>query len=341
MKSYNYILYFFVLIILSCSRSSDNKIAGFPEEKNLVSEQKLIEGVEMRYPFRIRLDDSFMYIMDLHATTNYCHQFKYPSMEYVTSFGKRGESPDELLDSENIRIDKYSNCYILDANKNQIVCFNQNNQRVIKLNEHLIRSLDFAFYNDTAFVVPDYSGTCRYHLIDNHGNIMRSGGKIPLKERNENIPELAYAQAWRPFLDYNQNNDVLAIATQLGEVIELYSLKKDSLIRVIKGEQGDPIFKYAEGYAIPNGIMGYSDIFVGEKYIYALFLGHTFDDLKQEIVKVEGGNQIQVFDLSGNPVRCYKLERYISGFCIDEKRGIMLGLDVNSDLPLIEYRISL
>ncbi len=297
MRSYNYILYFFCLFILSCSRSSDIKISVFPQEEKLVSEHKIFEGVEMRYPFRVRLVDSVVYIMDLHAIENYCHQFRYPSMEYVASFGKRGGAPDELLDSENICIDKLSNCWMLDANKNQIVCFNQDFNRVIKLNKRLIRSLDFDFYNDSAFVVTDYSGTCRYHLVNNQGDIVASGGEIPLDQRDKNIPDAAYAQAWRSFLDYNPNNDVLAIVTQLGEVIELYSLKEGKLIKVIKGKQGEPVFQYADGQAIPNGIMGYSDIFVGEKLVYALFWGHSLEDIKREIVTVEGGYQNHVKDL--------------------------------------------
>ncbi len=341
MKSYNFILYFFFLFILSCSRSSDTEVSVFPQEEKLVSESRLIEGVEMRYPFRVRLDDSLLYVMDLHAIENYCHQFRYPSMEYVTSFGKRGKAPGELLDSENIRIDKFSNCYILDANNNQIVCFNLDRQRVIKLDKRLIRSLDFCFYNDSAFVVPDYSGTCRYHLTNNQGDIISSGGKIPLSKRDRNIPDVAYAQAWRPFLDYNRSNDVLAIASQLGEVIELYNLKDGKLIKAIKGKQGEPVSQYHEGYAIPCGIMGYSDIFVGEKFVYALFWGHSFEDIKREVVTVEGGDQIRVFNLNGNPVRCYKLDRYVTGFCVDEKRGILLGLDVNSNQPVVEYRIIL
>ncbi|GHT71278.1 hypothetical protein FACS189455_2700 [Bacteroidia bacterium] len=307
----------------------------------MISESKQVEGVEMRYPFRICMNNASLYIMDLHAATYYCHRFKYPSMEYVTSFGKRGEAPDEFLDAENIRLDRFSNIWFLDANKNQIVCFNQNShQRVIKLDKQLVRSLDFDFYGDSVFVVPDYSGTHRFHLVNFQGEIVSSRGSLPVKEKDKNIPDIVYAQAWRSFLNYNRHNDVLALVTQLGEVIELYSLGGDSLICTIKGKHGDPVFRYSKGYAIPTGIMGYSDVFVGDKYVYALFWGHSFDDLKREIVTVEGGNQIHVFDLAGNPVKCYHLERYITGFCVDEKHSVILGLDVNSDQPVVECKIA-
>ena len=35
----------------------------------------------------------------------------------------------------------------------------------------------------------------------------------------------ALAQAWRSFIDYNPRNGILAVATQLGEVLEIYNLK--------------------------------------------------------------------------------------------------------------------
>ena len=44
-----------------------------------------------------------------------------------------------------------------------------------------------------------------------------------------------------------------------------------------------------------------------------------------------------MFDLQGNPVRQYVLDRHITGFYIDEARGRIIGLDVNSDQPIVEY----
>jgi hypothetical protein len=54
---------------------------------------------------------------------------------------------------------------------------------------------------------------------------------------------------------------------------------------------------------------------------------------------MEGGNQIRVFDLKGNPVKQYILDRYITGFCIDEEKNILLGVDVNSDQPVVEMKL--
>jgi hypothetical protein len=90
----------------------------------------------------------------------------------------------------------------------------------------------------------------------------------------------ALAQAWRSFIDYNPHNGVLAAVTQLGEVLEVYNLK-DSTHVVCKGPHGEPEFRQSEGYAIPTGIMGFSDVQVTDHYIYAVFHGRTFKEYLQ------------------------------------------------------------
>ena len=52
----------------------------------------------------------------------------------------------------------------------------------------------------------------------------------------------ALAQAWRSFIDYNPRNGILAVATQLGEVLEIYNLK-DSTHVVCMGPHGEPEFQ--------------------------------------------------------------------------------------------------
>jgi hypothetical protein len=312
----------------------------FPKTEHLfVSGIKQTEEVAMRYPFRVRKNDSCLYVMDLHGNEYYCHEFDYPSMRHRRSLAKRGGGPDEFTDAENIRLTRQAYIWILDANKAKINCFPASENSVFKsisLDKQLIRSLDFDLYEDSLFIVPDYTGTHRFDILHPDGTVKESRGQIPIRKRDKDIPNLIFAQAWRGFLDYNPDSGLLAIATQLGEVIEIYSLPGDSLVNVMYGKEGEPRFHYGNGYAAPNGIMGYSDVFVGEKYIYALFWGHSFKDIRNNSSS-EGGNRIQVFDLAGNPVKQYILDCYITGFFIDEEKATIIGLDVNSDQQVVEF----
>lgn len=295
-----------------------------------------------RYPFRIRQQDSVLYIMDLHGTEFYCHHFSYPEMQAKGSFAQRGGGPLEFLDAENIRLDSHGNICLLDANKSCIVILDRANQDTIaqiKLPDKLIRTLDFDLVNDSLFVVPDYSGNYRYTLINREGEIVKNCFSIPVSKKNKVVSGISLAQAWRSFLDYNPDNGILAMVTQLGEVLEIYDLQADSIINIVYGKAGEPVFIDKGGYAVPNGIMGYSDVHVGRKNIYAVFWGRTFKDIRNNPDTREGGNLIQVFDLKGNPVRQYVLDKYITGFSVDEEAGKIIALDVNSDQPVVEFQL--
>lgn len=113
----------------------------------------------------------------------------------------------------------------------------------------------------------------------------------------------ALAQAWRSFIDYNPRNGVLVAATQLGEVLEIYNLKDSTYIACV-GPNGEPEFQIAQGYGIPTGIMGFSDIQVTDSAIYVVFQGRKFKDIQQKaqqgINLPDGGQYIYVFGLKVN-----------------------------------------
>lgn len=323
------------LLLISCTKNPHNRY----EEKN-ISNQGLSINISMRYPFRIRQYDSVVYLMDLHGNNKFVHILTYPELIFVKSIATKGIGPEELNDSENIRVNSNCNLWILDANNMQLICINDSGQKRINLAKSLIRTLDFDIYNDSLFIVPDYTGKYRYRIVNSHGEIVENRGKIPKRNINKEKSDIALAQAWRSFIDYNPDNGILAMVTQLGEVVELYNVKNDSLICTYKGKNGEPVYNTKNGVAIPDGIMGYSDVQVGSKYIYALFWGYKLKSIREGKVKTEGGNQIQVFDLNGKHVKTFILDRYITGFHIDETKQLLLALDPNSNQPLIKYSLS-
>jgi len=330
--------------LLSCTASNNTSNLNFPETITVSGKELVIDGVYMRYPFRIGINGSRLFLTDIHATDYYCHHFEYPSMKYLHGFAKRGEAPNEFLDIENIRFDNNSSIWTLDANKMKISNFSLNNPSTepgieIKLNKELIRTLDFVIFNDSIFIVPDYTGENRLCFINHKGETTKRIFSIPSLESDRSSFGTVKAQAWRSFMNYNPNNGLLAMVTQLGQVIEIYDLKNDSIIKVVNLKNGSPKHIVKGNYAIPTGIMGYSDVYVGKENIYAVFWGYSFDDIRNNKVEKEGGKYIHVFDLLGNPVRQYILDRHITGFYIDEENKRIIALDVNSNQPIIEYSL--
>lgn len=344
------IIHFFILLHISIlMQSCESKpFADFPFAKERFITGRVysfLDSVYLRYPFRIRQIDSLLYILDMHGTEYYCHTLTFPKMTQTSSFAVKGNGPEQFLSVENIRLGSKGTLYLLDANKHSIGIynhFNNNSLKHINLSMNLIRCLDFAIVNDSLFVIPDYTGQYRINIVDNSGNIKKQLFQIPTKKRQDpNIPDIVLAQAWRSFLDYNPDNGILAMVTQLGQVIEIYNLKTNETINILYGKLGEPEFANQGVYAVPTGIMGYSDVHVGKDKIYALFWGTSFKDIRKEnhYNRIEGGNIIQVFSLDGTPLFEFTLDKYITGFCIDESRNTLLGLDVNNEQQIVKYQL--
>lgn len=335
-----------ILLFLSqsCNKSPSS---GFQFEKNsklIGSSLQFNDSVSFRYPFRIRYNESTLYILDLHGRDFYCSQLSYTNNVSIEKFARVGNGPDDYLSVDNIRLGDSGLIYLLDANKEIINVYNSKKDSIynrIKLPKELIRSLDFSLINDSLFAMADYTGKFRLHIMDNNGFIKKQLFHIPTKKKKDNkIPNIIMAQAWRSFMDYNPNNGILAMATQLGQVIEIYNLKTNQIVNILYGKLGEPQFGSQGSYAVPEGIMGYSDIYVGNSAIYTIFWGTSFKDIQKDPLNTkEGGKIVQVFSLEGKPLKQYILDRHITGFSIDEENNKMIALDVNSDNQIVEYKL--
>ena len=262
--------------------------------------------------------------------------------------GNGGEGPEEMLSAETFQFNSPDSIYALDANKMQISRWavsagnrSATRQEVIPLDKSLVRSLDF-YATDSCFLIPDYLGEHRYWQVDYNGKPVKSIGKIPTEKdfARENHPALA--QAWRSFIDYNPHNGILAMVTQLGESIEIYNTKENTHT-VLYGPNGEPQFKSVKGEGFPTGIMGFSDIKVTDKHIYTVFHGVKFKDKLASYQRGEkpedGGRYIYVFDLKGNPIQKYILDKPIYGIDVNEKTKTIIATCVESDEPILEFNL--
>lgn len=346
----NISLLFLFFVFLACS-TKHKEYGGnvffyseFPQEKELKGEVIELDTALFRYPFRIRIEGDKVIVMDLHGTDHYGHLFQYPSFQYLSSFGRRGDSPMEMLSMENFRFYNHA-VWTLDANKSELTRLDHSSsgdsllrEEAVTLDEDILRPLDFVVYDDTTFVIPDYSGESRFLKVHCKGKLIEKIGAIPTaNEKALHEARPALAQAWRSFLDYNPHNGVLAAVTQLGEVVEVYNLK-DSTHVVRIGEHNEPEFKVSDGYGIPTGIMGFSDVQVTDSAIYAVFHGTSFKEIARQSGRLpDGGKYIYVFSLKGEPLCKYVLDHYIYGIWVDEATKTIMATDVNSDQPILKF----
>lgn len=348
-----YVFYFLLTAILSSCGENLKKhyprYADFPETIHRQAKVISMDTALFRYPFRIKVKDSIALILDLHHPDYYFHAFTYPAWKPIVSFGRRGEGPEEMLSAETFRFVSPDSIWALDANKMQLTRWQLSlatgtaiREEAVDLDKELVRALDFQL-TGSGFLIPDYLGEHRFGETDLAGHLVRSRGYIPTEQRKNEVSRPALAQAWRSFIDLDTEKQLLVMASQLGEVLEIYRLDGDSS-RVVYGPHGEPEFQVSEGYGIPTGIMGFSDVQITDRYIYAVFHGRSFRQINASydrgIKPEDGGRFIYVFDLDGRPVRQYTLDRAIYGIDVHEAEGVIYATDVNRDEPIVMIKLA-
>jgi hypothetical protein len=89
-------------------------------------------------------------------------------------------------------------------------------------------------------------------------------------------------------------------------------------------------------------INGYYDVKWKKNEIYALYSARTEDELRRQHSqgeRISGGDMIQVFSQDGQKIRTYHLDTLISGFTIDEKNNLLIGITPNNNHPIYIFKL--
>ena len=341
-----------VMALYAFTRTSPKAIHSeitFPVTEELQGRVIPLDSVFFRYPYRLEAYGDRVVIEDLHGPEYYYHLFTYPDFRYLHSFGKRGQGPEEMQTVDDFRWNGQT-LWALDNIKSELVRWELNDSRDkmarterIKLDKATFRALSVVPFQNNSFLIPNYSGDSRFCQVDKVGKLIKKWGEIPT-DRKKDLQKYPYAfgYGWISFIDYSPKTGTLVAATQLGEVLEVWNVKKNTH-KVIKGKLGEPEFEIHPEYALPTGAIGHNDIQVTDRAIYVIYRGVS---MKEDMLAYQkgmplptGGRTVRVFSLDGEPLKQYKLDHSVSGIWVDEQAGKMWALDVNSDEPLVEYRL--
>ncbi len=321
----------------------------FPETEELQGRVVPLDSVIFRYPYRLEAYGNRVVIEDLHGQDHFYHLFTYPDFCYLSSFGKRGEGPEEMQTVDDFFWNGQT-LWALDNIKSELVRWVLNDSRDkmirterIKLDKATFRALAVVPFQNNSFLIPNYSGDSRFCQVDRNGKLIKKWGEIPT-DRQSDLEKYSYAfgYGWISFIDYSPQTGTLVAATQFGEVLEIWNVKKNTH-KVLKGRLGEPQFEIYQEYAVPAGVMGHNAVQVTDCFIYVVYRGIS---MKEDMLAYQkgkplpqGGSIVRVFSLEGEPLKEYKLDHSVSGIWVMEEEGRMWALDVNSDEPLVEYRL--
>ena len=347
--------YFLVLFTSVCLFSCDLNNAHAESSCSQANDYPLLESVEIpidtvlfRYATYFRVQGDIVVVFDLHNSDYYCHTFTYPEFKYISSFGKRGEGPNEILIANNIRWAGEEEMWVLDNIKNRMTRYSgiargktPKLEEHVKLEQDLMHALDFDIYNKNQVVIPDYSGEKRFSWVDlPSGKLHHKWMEIPMENKTilNNNPYAA-AAGWFSFLAFTPNKKCLITANQFADRLDIYQVDNGAFKTTIGPENQEPRFEVtSSGDAIPTGSICHYDVQVTDRYIYTIYDGRKFKDImKQKGLYKQGGKLFRIYTYNGELVKGYQLDRYIAGIYVDEASGIFYGLDVNADEQIVKF----
>ena len=82
---------------------------------------------------------------------------------------------------------------------------------------------------------------------------------------------------------------------------------------------------------------------VTDKHIYVTFDGIAFKEKYRQYETgekgLDGGQYLYIFNLQGNPVRSFRLNRSVFGLSVNEKDGIVTCTTTDTDNPIVTLNL--
>ena len=76
----------------------------------------------MKYPYKIKVQDSIMCIWDLHGGDRFYHLYSYPELQFITSFAVNGRGPEEYISTGGFCMDE-QHIYVFDTSRARLSIF--------------------------------------------------------------------------------------------------------------------------------------------------------------------------------------------------------------------------
>jgi hypothetical protein len=278
------------------------------------------------------LSDNYLIIQDDRGHDFYYHSIHRISGELDLEFGKKGNGPGELLYASG---NPLFNCL-----KNELQVFDSNGKRFCyyKLDENVANCMnvvDISKKNnlfllelldlDTCYLATGMNGVLddfRFVVFDKSFEPIHTFEKYPVldynREENQKINEELFNIY---FLKTSPDKKHLLFASYRIGLMEIFSLEAlPENIHKVRSLLLTKPMKYQK-----ENIFGFEDVYVTNKYIYALHNGKTAKEnpyLSQSI---------KIFDWQGNPVVEYNTGIDMRCLAVDEDRGIIYAVAYNDD----------
>jgi len=345
------------VLFISCKNHDTYKVRiidKFYVAKTINGEQILFEKMPS-CPDYIKIIDTLIIVKNFQFCDSFVfYIYNKNSYKYISSFGTKGKGPNEFSKPKSTGQFEISDgtikIWVYDFYKLKYKLINIS--QTIKQNTTIIdREFSAPKVTDVGLEVfilknNDLIGTSmspkgRLFYFDSRNNTTHWIDYFP-KVTYPPIKEKQMHNLYVSTTKISPDHKYVVSALRLFKRIDVFNNKLEHLFSMIfRDSPKEPNFFVDKRNPIPRELVHYyTDLYLSEKYIYALNSNITQEQLSKDIDT--GYSEVQVFTYSGEPVAIYKLNRFIASFAIDEENGYILGVTMpKEDLssPFIRFKM--
>lgn len=317
-------------------------------EKEFVNLQKVSEfGNSLGMPGKIMLLDSTIIIIDYKPLPGFPYIQTYGSdTKYIRSYGKQGQGPNEMLDPWKVFPDPVSKnkFWIYDVILHRVTKFSLDStvtNKYITLEGAM--SYNPVLLENGLIISPGFGLTKgRLAVYDTTGKMLKIIGEIPPGIK-ENVPVPVHQVAYQSILKVKPDGSFLVLAVRYADMLELYRTDGILVKRIHGPFNREPVYSVDILNGSPvmaidtkNSIIGYIDIALTNKYIYALFSGRTIDEYHE---KAAYGNYIHVFDWNGDILSIYKSDSDLLSIAVNSDESLLYAIQYYPKVSIVVYSL--
>ena len=341
-----------VVILFGCSKPNNLpetlnlKFEDFTKKENLSGEKFTFDS--LLNPRKILLKNDVL-VVSSDGIGNLIHLIDKNKLAYISSKGIQGEGPGEirsiiweldrgLNDSTFWAYDLNSKSihefYLYDTSKYASRKINQKQDWFLGFSNHWI-SPNKLLSNVTR-------DNFKFGIFDSLGNRVDSFGSWSSEKKTDEKTGYLLLSLNQGPIEYNSKNQILVLSRSQYELLEISNIETGKTVSIYGPNLYEVKYEVFDSNGFPMAAVnadipkGYSDVFVGEKSVFAVYIGKT-----KAVINSSGeiSRTIFEFDLNGKPLSLYELNYPIKAITVDEKQKKIYAIteDREPGIAVFEY----
>lgn len=290
----------------------------------------MITALDTGCYYDMNIINSTLYLRDFCGKT-FFHRLNLSANNYRIDFGNRGQGPEEFNEPLLLRSTNDSVFMTFDVNTCEIKSFKIDTESVDTLQLLNITSIDkslrgssemFLLQNKDLVGIKTYMGEglfFKYNSSSDEDLVWAINKRYKQLFNDVTMNQAAFSDAiW-----VHELKQKVAVAMKYYNHLHFYTIDGVLIKTLSIGKKITPILDRKTQTVKDESRYCFIDIYGTKDYVYALWLGKSFQQLEQNAEKIQSG--LFVFNWDGDLIKTFELDKNINRIAVDEQKQELYG----------------